>query len=235
MYSKSEPNSQKLRPRAAELDKDSALPLSVVHIVDDDAGLRDALTDLLRSMGYQVHGYGSTDEFLASGAPSTIGCLLLDVRLPGLGGLEFQEHLAKSHINMPIVFMTGYADVKMSVQGMKGGAVDFLEKPFRDQDLLDAVAAALQAANVAAIEAAKVQRGIAGERQVLELRYGKLSPRERQVMTLVAAGLMNKQVAGRLSISEVTVKIHRSSVMKKMGAKSLAQLARMAEVMGIEL
>ncbi len=178
-------------------------------------------------MGYRVQGYGSTDEFLEAGAEATPGCLLLDIRLPGVGGLEFQAYLAEARIHLPIVFMTGYADVKMSVQGMKAGAVDFLEKPFRDQDLLDAVAAAF--------EAAKVRRSLVGEQQILEQRYVTLSPREREVMALVAAGLMNKQVAGRLSISEVTVKIHRSAAMKKMGAKSLAQLARMAEVMGIEL
>lgn len=229
MYAKSELSTPIPRaPGAGSGKRDEAVaPGGVVHVVDDDAGLRDALGDLLRSMGYRVLGYGSTDEFLAAGAPSTPGCLLLDVRLPGVGGLEFQEYLAKSRIHMPIVFMTGYADVKMSVQGMKRGAVDFLEKPFRDQDLLDAVAAA--------VDAAKVRPGVAGEQQVLEQRYRTLSPREREVMTLVAAGLMNKQVAGRLSISEVTVKIHRSAAMKKMGARSLAQLARMAEVMGIEL
>ena len=228
MYAKSELSN----PIRAAVDAEAkaehrAGSADVVHVVDDDAALRDALGDLLGSMGYRVLGYGSTDEFLAAGAPSTPGCLLLDVRLPGVGGLEFQEYLAASQINIPIVFMTGYADVKMSVQGMKRGAIDFLEKPFRDQDLLDAVAAA--------VDATRARPGIAGEQQALEQKYKTLSPREREVMTLVAAGLMNKQVAGRLAISEVTVKIHRSAAMKKMGAKSLAQLARMAQVMGIEL
>ena len=197
----------------------------VVHILDDDVGLRESLGDLLRSMNYHVKGYGSADEFLAVGAESVPGCLILDVRLPGVGGLELQAYLVESRIKLPIVFVTGYADVKMSVQGMKAGAIDFLEKPFRDQDLLDAVAAAF--------DSLAVTPSLAGEQRLLERRYETLSSRERQVMSLVASGLMNKQVAGRLSISEVTVKIHRSAAMRKMGARSLAQLARMAEVLGI--
>lgn len=197
----------------------------IVHIVDDDASLRDALDSLFRSTGLQTRQYGSAAAFLdAAPAPGAPGCLVLDVRLPGMSGLDFQEKLEGAGVRLPVILMTGHGDIPMTVRAMKAGAVDFLPKPFRDQEMLDAVSVAL--------ERDRARRGEAATLEALKAAYATLSARERQVMTLVTAGKMNKQVAGDLHLSEITVKIHRGSVMRKMGAKSLAALVRMAEALG---
>jgi FixJ family two-component response regulator len=198
---------------------------AVVHIVDDDTAVRESLEDLLRSMNYQVTLYGSAAEFLEVELPDTPACLVLDVRLPGTNGLELQEYLIRLNIRLPVILVTGFGDVPMSVKAMKAGAVDFLTKPLRDQDLLDAVAAAIRLDQGRRQEMAQIAQ--------LRERYELLTPRERQVAALVASGLMNKQVANELSISEVTVKMHRSSAMRKLGVKSLARLARIAQVLDI--
>jgi FixJ family two-component response regulator len=199
---------------------------ALVHIVDDDNAVRESLGDLLRSMDYQVTLHGSASEFLKVELPDTPACLVLDVRLPGTSGLELQEYLTRINVRLPVILMTGHGDIPMSVKGMKAGAVDFLTKPIRDQDLLDAVAAAIRMDQDRRQEVAQTAR--------LRERYALLTPRERQVMALVASGLMNKHVANELSISEVTVKMHRGSVMRKLGAKSVAMLARMAEALDIQ-
>ena len=196
-----------------------------IHVVDDDQGLRDALRDLLESVGYDVATYASTAEFLDRCDGKEPGCLLLDVRLPGMSGLDLQEYLAREGVSLPVILMTGFADVPMSVRGMKAGACDFLEKPVRDQDLLDAIASAVEAGRRAA--------PLAERREALTRNYGRLTPRERQVMGHVVRGQLNKQIAYELSISEVTVKIHRGGVMRKMQAHSIADLGRMAEVLGL--
>lgn len=199
----------------------------VVHIVDDDASLRDALDSLFRSTGLQTRQYGSAAAFMAAApAPAAPGCLVLDVRLPGMSGLDFQEKLESAGVRLPVILMTGHGDIPMTVRAMKAGAVDFLPKPFRDQEMLDAVSAAL--------ERDRSRRGAAAALDALKAAYATLSVRERQVMTLVTAGKMNKQVAGELHLSEITVKIHRGSVMRKMGAKSLAALVRMSEALGAQ-
>jgi FixJ family two-component response regulator len=197
-----------------------------VHIVDDEKAVRESLGDLLRSMDYEVTLHGSASEFLRVALPDVPACLVLDVRLPGTSGLELQEYLTRINVRMPVILMTGHGDIAMSVKGMKAGAVDFLTKPIRGQDLLDAVAAAVR------LDQGRRQQ-IAQTSQ-LQARYALLTPRERQVMALVASGLMNKQVANELSISEVTVKMHRGSAMRKLGAKSVATLARIAEVLNIQ-
>ena len=197
-----------------------------VHVVDDDKAVRESLGDLLRSMDYQVTLHGSASEFLKVDLPDVPACLVLDVRLPGTSGLELQEYLTRINIPLPVILMTGHGDIPMSVKGMKAGAIDFLTKPIRDQDLLDAVAAAIRMDQ-------DRRREIAQTSQLRE-RYALLTPRERQVMALVASGLMNKQVANELSISEVTVKMHRGSVMRKLGAKSVAMLTRIAEALDIQ-
>jgi FixJ family two-component response regulator len=200
--------------------------MAFVHIVDDDSAVREALGDLLRSMDYQVALYASASDFLKVELPDAPACLVLDVRLPGTSGLELQAYLAGINAGLPVILMTGFGDIPMSVRAMKLGAVDFLTKPIRNQDLLDAVAVAIRKDRDRRQEIA----------QIAELRekYGLLTARERQVMAFVASGLMNKQVAEKLSISEVTVKMHRGSVMRKLGAKSVATLARMAEALSIE-
>jgi FixJ family two-component response regulator len=197
-----------------------------VHVVDDDKAVRESLGDLFRSMDYQVMLHGSASEFLDAELPDAPACLILDVRMPGTGGLELQEHLRRINISMPVILMTGFGDIPMSVKGMKAGAVDFLTKPIRHQDLIDAVATAVRIDQDRRHNLAQITR--------LRERYALLTPRERQVMVLVASGLMNKQVADELSISEVTVKMHRGSVMRKMGARTVATLARMAEALNIE-
>jgi FixJ family two-component response regulator len=197
-----------------------------VHVVDDDKAVRESLGDLLRSMDYQVLLYGSATEFLNAAFPDAPACLVLDVRMPGTGGLELQEHLARINISMPVILMTGFGDIPMSVRGMKAGAVDFLTKPIRHQDLIDAVATAVRIDQDRRRNRAQIAR--------LQEQYARLTPREKQVMVLVASGLMNKQVADELAISEVTVKMHRGSVMRKMGARTVATLARMAEALNIE-
>ncbi|MEC5398573.1 response regulator transcription factor [Uliginosibacterium sp. H1] len=193
----------------------------MVHIIDDDPSLRGALAGLLRSVNLDSRTYESCTEFLGSAKPDVQSCLLLDVRLPGMSGLEFQSQLASHAIHMPVVFMTGYGDISMSVQAMKAGAIDFLPKPFRDQDLLDAVNSALQR------DAAR-RHAEYGFSAIVE-RFQALTDRERQVMKLVTAGRLNKQVAYELGLSEITIKLHRASVMRKMEASSLADLVRISE------
>jgi FixJ family two-component response regulator len=201
------------------------LSSAIVHIVDDDRAVRESLEDLLQSMGYRVALYASASDFLDVELPDEPACLVLDVRLPGTSGLDLQAHLASINVGLPIVLMTGHGDIPMTVKAMKLGAVDFLTKPIRDQDLLDAVAAAIRKDQDRREETAHIAR--------LRERYALLTIRERQVMALVASGLMNKQIASELSISEVTVKMHRGSVMRKLGANSVALLARMAEALDI--
>jgi FixJ family two-component response regulator len=200
-------------------------PSPTVFVVDDDPSVREALSSLFRSVGLQVELFGSAPEFLQHKRPDVPSCLVLDIRLPGVSGLDFQNQLARAGINTPIIFMTGHGDIPMSVRAMKAGAVDFLAKPFRDQDMLDAVAAAL--------ERDRQARETESAGAALRANYEQLTAREREVMALVTSGLMNKQVAGRLGLSEITVKIHRGQAMRKMKAKSLADLVRMAESLGL--
>jgi FixJ family two-component response regulator len=201
-------------------------PEQIVFVVDDDESMRAALTYLFKSMNLHVEVFSTATAFLESELPNTASCLVLDVRLPGVNGLEFQDVLAKAGIHIPIVFMTGHGDIPISVKAMKAGAIDFLPKPFRDQDMLDAVMRAFDQDRKRRTE----------EKTVSQLRhlYESLTRREREVLTLVISGLMNKQIAYRLEVSEITVKIHRGQVMKKMEARSLADLVRMADMLGIK-
>ncbi|MFB9266794.1 response regulator transcription factor [Bradyrhizobium erythrophlei] len=198
----------------------------IVFVVDDDASVRDALSNLFRSVGLRAEAFGSAHEFLQSKLPNAPSCLILDIRLPRLSGLDFQAELAKADIHIPIIFMTGHGDIPMTVRAMKAGAVDFLTKPFRDQDMLDAV--------TTAIERDRSRRDETRILSNLRVAFATLTPRERQVMTLVTAGLMNKQVAAEIGVAEITVKIHRGHIMRKMAAKSLPDLVRMAQLLGIE-
>ena len=197
----------------------------VVFVVDDDPSVRDALANLLRSVGLRTEAFGSAADLLRSKLPDAPSCLVLDIRLPGQSGLDFQTELAKANIHIPIIFMTGHGDIPMTVRAMKAGAIDFLSKPFRDQDMLDAVTAAIE----------RDRKRREDEKAVSRLRalFETLTAREREVMSFATAGLMNKQIAAEMSISEITVKIHRGHAMKKMGARSFADLVRMAEVLGI--
>ena len=197
----------------------------LVFVVDDDAPMRESLKNLMRSVGLRVEVFASAQEFLRSPRPDVPGCLVLDVRLPGLSGLDLQRQMVESDRDMPIIFITGHGDIPMSVQAMKAGAVEFLTKPFRDQALLDAVQQAL-----ARDRYAREQRARSA---ALHRQYRSLTPREREVMALVVAGLLNKQIAGELGTSEASVKVHRQHVMEKMGAGSLAALVRMADRLGI--
>jgi FixJ family two-component response regulator len=198
----------------------------IVFVVDDDASMRQALARLLQSVQLRVEVFASPQEFLQSERPNVPSCLVLDVRLPGLSGLDFQAELARADVRIPIVFITGHGDIPMSVRAMKAGAVDFLAKPFRDQDLLDAVTAAIQ----------RDQKRREHENAMTDLRahFSSLTPREREIMALVASGLMSKQIAAEVGLSEITVKVHRSHLMKKMGARSVADLVRMAEALGVK-
>jgi FixJ family two-component response regulator len=198
---------------------------AVVHIIDDDASLRDALASLFRSVGLKIHSYGSARDFIDAPRLDVLGCIVLDVRLPGMSGIDFQARLTDLGILLPVVLMTGHGDIPMSVKAMKAGAIDFLAKPFRDQDMLDAVSAA--------IERDRARRSADSKAAEIRARFATLSPREQQVMTLVTAGKLNKQVAGDLGLSEITVKIHRSAAMRKMGAGTLADLVRMAELLSL--
>jgi len=198
---------------------------STVFVVDDDASIRDALKSLFGSVGLQAQAFASAPEFLQAKLPDTPSCLVLDVRLPGLSGLDFQAELAKANIQLPIIFITGHGDIPMTVRAMKAGAVEFLTKPFRDQELLDAVQLGL--------DRDRARRN--SDKAVLSVRarYDSLTPREQEVIGLVTSGLMNKQIAAEIGVTEVTVKVHRGHVMRKMGAKSLAELVRMADALGI--
>ena len=195
---------------------------AVVHVVDDDPSMREALQDLFLSIGLDTRTYATARDFLATALPDASGCLVIDIRLPDMNGLDFQLQLTQTGVRLPVVMMTGYGDIPMSVRAMKRGAVDFLPKPFKDQDMLDAV--------LAAIERDRQRRAVDGDVSKMRDRFGTLSAREQQVMLLVTTGKMNKQVAGDLGISEITVKIHRAAVMRKMGARTLADLVRMADV-----
>ena len=196
---------------------------AVVHIVDDDASVRVALEGLFDTVGLSTQSYAAARDFLNTSLADKLGCIVIDIRLPDMNGLEFQAQLTQMGVRLPVVMMTGYGDIPMSVRAMKRGAVDFLPKPFRDQDMLDAV--------LTAIERDRQRRTVNRDVSQLQQRFGTLSARERQVMLLVTAGKMNKQVAGDLRISEITVKIHRGAAMRKMGARTLADLVRMVEVL----
>jgi RNA polymerase sigma factor (sigma-70 family) len=197
----------------------------VVFIVDDDASVRDALKRLIRSVGLRVELFGSAQEFLQRGRPDVPSCLVLDVRLPGIGGLDLQRQLADANVQTPIIFITAHGDIPMSVRAMKAGAVEFLTKPFRDQDLLDAIQIALER------DRARLQRE--AEIAVLRERFESLTPREREVVAMVVSGMPNKQIAGEIGITENTVKVHRSRAMEKMQAQSLADLVKMVERLDI--
>jgi len=197
----------------------------IVFVVDDDPSVRRALKRLVGSMGLQVEVFGSAQEFLQCKRPDVPSCLVLDIRLPGIGGLDFQRQLADAKIHIPIIFITAHGDIPMSVRAMKSGAVEFLTKPFRDQDLLDAIHVAL--------ERDRTKRQQEAEIAILRKRLESLTPREREVLPLVVSGFLNKQIAGEIGTSETTVKVHRSQLMRKMGADSLADLVRLAEKIGI--
>lgn len=207
---------------------ESRLPADqpIIYVVDDDASVRAALGLLFRSVGLDIRPFISAHELLQSELPAVPSCLVLDVRLPGISGFELHTELVKAGVHIPIIFMTAHGDIPMSVRAMKAGAVDFITKPFRDQDMLEAVTAAINRDKTRLIaDAARID---------LQGRYNKLTDRERQVMALVTAGLMNKQVAAEIGLSEITVKIHRGHVMTKMRANSLADLVKMAQILGID-
>ena len=197
----------------------------IVFVIDDDVAIRETLGSLFRSVGLRVELFGSVREFAQSKMPDAASCLVLDIRLPGVSGLDFQVELAEADIDIPIIFMTGHGDIPMSVQAMKAGAIDFLTKPFRDQEMLDAVVRALE----------RDQKRRDSEKVVTELRarFDSLTSREREVIALVADGLMNKQIAGKLGVTEITVKVHRVNMMRKMRARSIVDLVGMADLLGI--
>jgi FixJ family two-component response regulator len=195
---------------------------AVVHVVDDDASLCGALESLFESVGLDTVTYGAARDFLNASLADQPGCIVIDIRLPDMSGLEFQAQLTQVGVRLPVIMMTGYGDIPMTVRAMKRGAMDFLSKPFRDQDMLDAV--------MAAIERDRQRRTADDNASQVRQRFGTLTPREQQVMMLVTTGKMNKQVAGELGVSEITAKIHRGAAMRKMGARTLADLVRMADV-----
>lgn len=197
----------------------------IVFIIDDDATVRDGLSNLFRSVDIRAQAFGSTDEFLRSKRPGGPACIILDVRLPGMSGMEFQEELVRLGISIPVIFITGHADVPMGVQAMKAGAVEFLCKPFREEDLLRAVRLAIKK------DAAQRDKSLA--LSVIRASFDSLTPREKEVMAFIVSGLMNKQIAGKLNLSEITIKVHRASIMRKMKAKSLAELVRQADALKI--
>ena len=197
----------------------------MVFVVDDDASMRGAVSNLIRSVGFQVEAFTSAQEFLASTRPDTPCCLILDVRLPQVSGLDIQAELTKAQIHIPIIFVTGYGDVPMSVKAMKAGAVEFLTKPFRDQDLLDAVKVALERSRVSRTNEKAISE--------LKTKFQTLTPHEQQVMAWVTGGYLNKQIAAEIGVTEITVKVHRGNVMRKFGTKSLAELVKMADILGI--
>jgi FixJ family two-component response regulator len=199
--------------------------VAIVLVVEDDASMRRALVNLFQSVGLGVQAFSSASEMLQSKLPDAASCLVLDVRLPGLSGLDFQTELANANVHTPIIFMTGHGDIPMTVRAMKGGAVDFLTKPFRDQDMLDAV--------MKAIERDRNRREVEKVAAKLNALFETLTSREREILAFVASGLMNKQIAAELGLAEITVKIHRGHIMKKMGARSLADLVRKAATLGI--
>ena len=203
---------------------DTAEAQPIVFVVDDDASLRAALAELFASVGLRVEAFGSAAEFLRRELPDGPSCLVLDVRLPGQSGLDFQADLARTNVQLPIIFITGHGDIPMTVRAMKAGAVEFLTKPFRDQDLLDAVQRALDLDRVRREERRSVDE--------LRARFQSLTPREQEVITLVSAGLLNKQIAGELGVTEITVKVHRGNGMRKMGARTLADMMRIAQAAG---
>jgi len=207
------------------MSRQTADQQSVVFVVDDDVAIREGLTALFESVGLEVKAFASTSEFLKVKLPDCPSCLVLDVRLPGMSGLDFQSELAKANIQIPIIFMTGHGDIPMTVRAMKAGAVEFLTKPFRDQAMLDAV----QLGH----EQDRRRREVEDSSSKLKSNFATLTPREKEIIELVVKNLMNKQIAGELGISEITVKVHRGSAMRKLGAKSLVELVQMAEVLGL--
>jgi FixJ family two-component response regulator len=198
---------------------------SIVFVIDDDVSVREALKSLFRSVGMRVEAFGSAAEFLKHKRAEATACIVLDIRMPGVSGLDFQVELAKADIRIPVIFITGHGDIPMSVRAMKAGAVEFLTKPFREQDLLDAVQIGL--------DRDRARRSLEKTTSEVRTNFETLTPREQEVISFVTAGLMNKQIAAELGVSEVTVKVHRGNVMKKMGAQSLADLVRMADVLEI--
>jgi RNA polymerase sigma factor (sigma-70 family) len=202
-------------------------PAAMVFVVDDDASVRRAIMRLVASVGLHVEAFGSAQEFLQANRPDAPACLVLDIRLPGISGLDFQRELAEANIVVPIVFITAHGDIPMTVRAMKAGAIEFLTKPFRDQDLLDAIQLGLERDR----ERRQQESAVAMLRDRLE----SLTPREREVLPLLVSGLLNKQIAAEIGTSEATVKVHRSQLMRKMGADSLADLVRMAERIGISM
>jgi FixJ family two-component response regulator len=202
-------------------------PQPLVFVIDDDASTRETLSSLIRSVGLQVELFGSAQEFLKSKRPDAPSCLVLDIRLPGISGLDFQRKLADSDISIPVIFITGHGDIQMSVRAMKAGAIEFLTKPFRAQDLLDAIHAAL--------EKDRGRRERDAEIGELQTRFASLTPREKKVLPLVVSGLLSKQIAAEIGTSEATIKVHRSQLMRKMGAESVADLVRMAEKMRVSV